>query len=163
MTGGTIDSYYDGTKDTVVPNEHSVIPKYIKSLKFPEGVEFTEICMKDSRDLGEENLKNILETVQNSKNKHIIITHGTYTMPDTARYLKANLKRDDQTIILTGALIPITGFTPSDGPFNLGYAIAKVHDLSPGVYVCMHGNVFDPEEIAKLISEGRFVSIFAIR
>lgn len=23
LTGGTIDSYYDGIKDTVVPNEHS--------------------------------------------------------------------------------------------------------------------------------------------
>jgi L-asparaginase len=81
-------------------------------------------------------------------------------MPDTAKYLKANLKRNDQTIIFfTGALIPLD--VPfSDAAFNLGYSIANVHHLEPGIYVCMNGRVFFPEEIAKLLYEGRFISIF---
>lgn len=33
ITGGTIDSAYDVTKDTVVPNQKSVIPSFVKSLK----------------------------------------------------------------------------------------------------------------------------------
>lgn len=33
ITGGTIDSVYDSTKDTVVPNQKSVIPSFVKSLK----------------------------------------------------------------------------------------------------------------------------------
>lgn len=116
--------------------------------------------MKDSRDLTRTDLKEILGAIENSKSKRIMITIGTYTMPDTARYLKENLKRDDQTIVLTASMIPIVGFSPSDGPFNLGYTLAKLQDLQSGVYVCMNGRVFSPNEVIKTISEGRFSSIF---
>jgi L-asparaginase/Glu-tRNA(Gln) amidotransferase subunit D len=61
MTGGAIDSFCDGTRDTVVPYQHSVIPKYIKGLKLHEKVEFTEVCMKDSRGLNETDFENILK------------------------------------------------------------------------------------------------------
>lgn len=43
LTGGTIDSYYDSTKDTAIPNRHSVIPEYIKSLKINNKVIFTQV------------------------------------------------------------------------------------------------------------------------
>lgn len=160
FTGGTIDSYWDGIADTAVPCEHSVIPEFIKSLKLYFESHFTEVCMKDSRHLDGHDRKKILDTVEKSFSTKIIITHGTYTVPDTARYLKANLKRNDQTIVLTSSMIPIRGFSPSDGPFNLGYAIAQVQILKSGIYVCMNGRVFTPEEVVKVINEGRFVSIF---
>lgn len=160
ITGGTIDSYYDGTKDTVVPNKHSVIPEIINSLKLYNETTFTEICMKDSRSLNESDHKEILKTLEKTPSQKIIITHGTYTMPDTARYIKANLKRNDQTIILTASMIPIKGFSPSDGTFNLGYSLAQVQTLSPGIYVAINGKIFNPDEVIKIISEGRFASIF---
>ena len=160
ITGGTIDSHYDGSKDTAVPNKESVIPSFIESLKLYHDDEFTTVCMKDSRDLKREDLENVLKTIEESKHNKIIVTHGTYTMPDTARFLKANLKRDDQTIILTASAIPIQGFSPSDGPFNLGYAVAKLEELELGVYVAINGKVFSPEEVMKVMSEARFASIF---
>ena len=160
ITGGTIDSFYDGTKDTAVPNEKSVIPRFIKSLQLYEKTIFTEVCMKDSRGLTEDDLENILKAIEESSCEKIIITHGTYTMSDTARYLKANLKRKDQTIVFTGSMIPIQGFSPSDGPFNLGYSIAKVLDLPVGIYVCVNGRVFSPEEVMKTLYKGKFSSIF---
>lgn len=116
--------------------------------------------MKNSRDLNREDLENVLKTIEESQHNKIIVTHGTYTMPDTARFLKANRKRNDQTIVLTASAIPINGFAPSDGPFSLGYAIAKVENLDPGVYVAVNGKVFSPEEVIKVISEARFASIF---
>lgn len=160
ITGGTIDSYYDPIKDAAVPNEKSIIPQFVKSLKLYNSVEFTEICMKDSRDIVKEDLNKILNAIEKSPNKNIIITHGTYTMPDTARFLKANLKRKDQIIIITGSMIPLVGFSPSDGPFSIGYSIAKSQDLKHGIYVCMNGKVFSSEEVMKISKEGRFVSIF---
>ena len=160
MTGGTIDSRYDGGKDTAIPNKESIIPSFIESLKLYQYAEFTTVCMKDSRDLTSNDIENILKTVEKSPHTKIIVTHGTYTMPDTARYLKANIKRKDQTIVLTGSAIPINGFSPSDGPFSLGYAIAQLEHLKPGVYVAINGKVFSPEEIMKNISEARFYSIF---
>lgn len=160
LTGGTIDSFYDGTKDTVVPTSHSAIPNFIKLLKLTEPVIFTEVCMKDSRGLTESDRKNILATVEKSKATKLIVTHGTYTMPDTARFLNANLKRNDQTIILTGAMIPLTGFSPSDAPFNIGYAMAQIENKKPGVYVAMNGRLFSSDEVVKNIKEGKFISIF---
>ncbi len=160
MTGGTMDSYYDSIKDTAVPNEHSVIPRFINVLRLYEECEFTEVCMKDSRNLDDADRKNILKTVSDSKFKRIIITHGTYTLPDTARYLKANLKNHNKVIIFVCSMIPLIGFTPTDAGFNIGYAVAKSQELSEGIYVCMNGKIFLPEEIVKMLSEGRFGSIY---
>ncbi len=161
ITGGTIDSYYDGSKDTVVPNKESIIPSFIKGLKLTNGkFEFTTICMKDSREINDKDRQNILKTIEGSAYSKILITHGTYSVPDTARFLQANLKRKDQVIILTASMIPLNGFSPSDGPFHLGYTIAQLSNLDPGVYVCVNGHVFNPNEVMKDISEGRFTSIF---
>lgn len=166
LTGGTIDSYYEGSIDTVVPKKHSVIPRYIESLKLYEGFKFSEICMKDSRDLTKKDLKKIYETVENSKYKRIIITHGTYTLPNTARFIEKNLKNRDKVIILTGAMIPLEGFSPSDASFNLAFSIAKSQDLPNGTYVCMNGKIFSSEEVyvpqknMNYLKEGRFSSIF---
>lgn len=160
ITGGTIDSTYSGKKDTVETRDHSAIPNFINSLRLDQKTVFTEACMKDSRALSPIDWKKIVSSIEESSATKIIVTHGTYTMPDTARFLEANIKRKDQTIVFTGSMIPLMGFAPSDAPFNLGYAIAKVLDLPPGIYVCMNGRTLQPNEVVKLISEGRFVSIF---
>lgn len=161
LTGGTIDSIWNGQKDTATPSEHSSLPSYFQQLKLYKEIIFTEACMKDSRELTEEDVKHICATVENSICNKIIIAHGTYTMPDTARYLQKNLKRSDQTIILTGSMTPLKGFEFSDAPFSLGYAIAQVQTLKNGVYLCMNGETFTPEEVAKNLTEGRFYSIFS--
>lgn len=159
LTGGTIDSFYNGPLDTVTPHENSVIPEYIRSLKLHEKTSFTQVCMKDSRNLSRSDQEKILGTIEKAKEKLFIITHGTYTMPDTARYLEANLIRKDATIIFTGSMVPIE-FPRNDGTFNIGYTLAEIHHLSPGIYVCMNGRIFAPGEILKLLSEGKFTSIF---
>lgn len=97
ITGGTIDSIWNGAQDTVVVAEHSALPEYFeeigRNLKFYEEIKFTEVCMKDSRKITNEDRKEVLKTIEESSSNRIIITHGTYTMPDTARYLRENLKR----------------------------------------------------------------------
>ncbi|MBT3538750.1 asparaginase [Candidatus Parcubacteria bacterium] len=160
LTGGTIDSYYDSTKDTVVANKKSIIPEYIKRLRI-KGVKFTQVCAKDSRDIRENDLKKVLKLIQKSKDKRIIITHGTYTMPDTGRFLKSHLSNNDKVIILTGAMLPLKEFASSDAGFNLGYAMAQAEHLKSGIYVCMQGVTFAPDEIAKMISQGEFISILS--
>lgn len=161
ITGGTIDSHYDGAKDTIVPNKESIIPEFINSLQLSDAkFLFKTICMKDSREINNEDRQNILKTVEESPYSKILITHGTYTTPDTARFLQVNLKRKDHVIVITASMIPINGFSPSDGPFHLGYAIGQLQHLTPGVYVCVNGHVFDPNEVIKDISAGRFTSIF---
>ena len=161
ITGGTIDSYYDAMKDTAVPNKNSSIPNYIDGLNLEQKITFNEVCMKDSRDLDSSDLKNILKAVKDSESKKIIITHGTYTMSDTARFLEANLEKDNEkTIIFTGSFIPVDGFTFSDGPFQLGYAMARIENLKPGIYIAMNAKVLLASEAMKISKEGKFSSIF---
>lgn len=160
ITGGTIDSIWNGLKDTATPAEHSSLPEYFKQLKLYTDIIFTEVCMKDSRSMTIEDSSNICNAIEKSPCEKIIITHGTYTMPDTARFIKSRLKRTGQTIVLTGSMTPLKGFEFTDAPFNLGFAVGQVLNLPPGIYLCMNGQSFTPDEVAKNISEGRFYSIF---
>ncbi len=161
ITGGTIDSYFDVSLDTIVPFKESCLPKYMASVGFNEkNAQFSTVCMKDSRKLIVADFNVILELIEKSKCSRFIITHGTYTMPDTARYIEAHLSRDDATVVLTGSMKPIMGFPESDAPFNLGHAISQVRQLPLGVYICMHGRTYLPQDVAKSPSEGRFYSIF---
>ena len=160
LTCGTIDSYYDGTKDTAVPQVHSVLPRYIKGLNLPYTFKFTEVCMKDSRAMMPSNIKKIVQVIKHSTAKKIIITHGTYTMSDSARYVERHFKDTKKTIVFTGSMIPLDGFNFSDAGFNLGFALAQVNSLTPGTYVVMNGKVLLSENATKIISEGRFTSLF---
>jgi len=117
--------------------------------------------MKDSRDITRADRALILRTVDNSSCNKVIITHGTYTIGQTLDYLQKNLKRNDQTIMLTGSMLPISGFAPSDGPFNLGYAIAKIEQLPAGIYVCMNANILlEKKIVVKKISKSKHTEFF---
>ena len=116
--------------------------------------------MKDSRELTPEDVKSVCKATEESDCTKIIITHGTYTMTDTARYLKANLKRTDQTIVLTGSMTPLRGYEFTDASFNLGFAVSQVQVLTNGVYLCMNAQTFTAEEVSKDLSQGKFYSIF---
>lgn len=161
MTGGTIDSSWDNKQDSIVVNEKSNIPVYFQKFNILDEVKFTQVCMKDSRALTPDDLTNILKTVEESETTKIIITHGRFTSLDTARFLKKNLKRQDQTIMLISGSTPIKGFEMSDSPFNLGFAVAKVQDLPPDVYICINGKAFPSKEVDKSIQEGQFHHIFS--
>ena len=156
ITGGTIDSHWEVSKDTVVPLEKSAIPPFMSILNLYSPLKYTLVCLKDSRDLTKKDLKNIANTIEKSRHKKIIVTHGTYTMQGTATYLIRHLRRSDQTIIFTGSFIPVSGFAPTDAAFNLGYALAKAQDLPPGIYICMHGRVFKAGFVVKDVKKGVF-------
>ena len=159
LTGGTIDSHFDHTKDSVVIGEKSGIEEFVAKLKLHSKTVFDIAVLKDSRDIRHKDRQKILELVKNSPHKKILITHGTYTMPDTGQYLMEQLGKTDKTIILTGSMVPLKGFDFSDAGFNLGYAIAEVQELKPGVYICMNGKVFDPMKVDKDRIAGRFEEI----
>ena len=74
LTGGTIDSHWEGKVDTTVVNEQSDLPKYFEQLILYVDMEFKEICMKDSRELTEEDIDNLLAAIEQSQYTKIIIS-----------------------------------------------------------------------------------------
>lgn len=160
ITGGTIDSYFDPITGDVLPSKETYIPDFIALFKLYEKCKFSEICMKDSRDLKEADRRKVLNAVKTSNSKRIIVTHGSYTVSNTAKYIKKLLGDTDKVIIFVCSMIPLKGFDPNDAGFNLGYAVAKSQDLESGIYVCMNGRIFWADEVKKILSEGRFGSIY---
>ena len=146
LTGGRIDSVWDGGIDEIVVAKHSVIPEYFKELK-TEGLEFKEVCMKDSRALVLEDRIAILQAIEQSHTNKILITHGTHTLPDTIEFLNKHLKDKSKTIVFTGSSTPLKDFKSSDAALNLGYALAKVEDLPAGLYFCANKQTTPAERI----------------
>lgn len=159
--GGTIDSGWSGVQDAIVINEQSDVPMFFYRFPLLGKIMFSQVCAKDSRAVTADDRKKLVKTVEESPAIRIIITHGTFTMPDTAKFLKGKLKRHDQVIVLTGATRPLRGFEMSDAPLNLGYAISHVQHLKSGIYVTMKGKAFTIDELERELKEGNFHEIFS--
>ncbi|HKP31234.1 MAG TPA: asparaginase domain-containing protein [Chitinophagaceae bacterium] len=152
VTGGTFDKEYNELagelffKDTHVSEMldlgRNLVPTTIHTL-----------MMKDSLHMTSADRRLIADHCASVNQKHIIITHGTDTMVDTAEFLAKEIK--DKTIVLTGAMIPYK-FGSSDGLFNLGSALAFVQSLKTGVYVAMNGRCFNAGNVRKNKEDGVF-------
>lgn len=151
-TGGTIDKiYFDALSDYKVGE--SVVAKLLQigGVKRPFRIE--EVTRKDSLELDDTDRALIRERVLSAAESHIVITHGTDTMTDTAKALEG---MKGKTIVLVGALAPAR-FGESDASFNLGMAFATAQIADPGVYISMSGSVFRADQVVKDRAKGAFV------
>ncbi len=158
-TGGTIDKIYSPSEQTTILSEKSSIPAYLENIAGVKAIyKFEQLMMIDSRDMTDAHRAKLLNAIKNVPSSNIVITHGTDTMVETALYIGENSTNLNKTIILTGSMVPMDGFTNSDAGFNLGHAIATAQQKEQGVFICMNGQVFDPRKTRKNISESRFES-----
>lgn len=157
LTGGTIDALTVGQERDII-REESSIPPYLRYLNLGFQINFKQICKKDSRDVSVADRLKILEEIVKSSSEIFVVTHGTFTMVETAKFLKNNLKHSNKKIVLTGSMVPL-GFPDSDAPFNLGFVLGKLDSLTKGVFVLMNGRVFDPEEAVKDLKSNLFYSL----
>ena len=152
ITGGTFDKEYNELngqlffKDTHLAN-------LLEMGRSKMQVEIRTLMMVDSLEMNAADRDLIVSQCHACEEKQIIITHGTDTMADTAAILGKFIS--NKTIILTGAMIPIT-FGSSDGLFNLGSAMAFVQTLPAGVYVAMNGRYFNWNNVRKNKETGVF-------
>ncbi|MFN5641561.1 MAG: asparaginase domain-containing protein [Sphingobacteriales bacterium] len=152
ITGGTFDKEYNEiTGELFFKDTH--MQEMLKLGRCRMEVDVKTLMMIDSLDMTDHDRALIAEQCIQSEEKQIIITHGTDTMADTARYLADKIK--DKTVVLTGAMIPYK-FGSSDGLFNLGSAMAFVQTLPLGVYVAMNGKYFNWDNVRKNRETGRF-------
>ncbi|MDP5254448.1 MULTISPECIES: asparaginase domain-containing protein [unclassified Vibrio] len=153
LTGGTIDSYYDTERCTPIPHQHSVIADHLKDVAGMQAEQFdvTTVCMKDSREIEDKDIDQVVAAIEQSPLNRHVITHGSFTLFTSARYLQSRLQAEhQQVIVFTGAMIPLAGFSPNDASFNLGSAITAAQCLEPGVYIAFHGKIYRPEDMENL-------------
>jgi L-asparaginase len=152
ITGGTFDKEYNElTGELFFKDTH--LPEMLKLGRCRVQVDIRTLMMIDSLDMTEQDRALIADHCLKADEKKIIITHGTDTMADTARFLAGRIT--DKSIVLTGAMIPYK-FGSSDGLFNLGSALAFVQSLPHGIYVAMNGRVFPWNNVRKNRKTGEF-------
>ena len=152
--GGTIDKIYYDRKNTYEIGE-TILEDILREAHVTRSWRYESLAKKDSLDLTADDRILLSEKIKKSSARWIVVTHGTDTIVTTARMLKGT---PDKVIVLTGAMEPAR-FKSSDATFNIGFAIAAVQILPPGVYIAMNGRVFDPYKVKKNIEMGRFEDI----
>lgn len=152
-TGGTIDKiYFDALSDYQVGE--TVVAHLLELGRVKRPFRIDEVTRKDSLELTDADRAAIRERALSAPEAHIVITHGTDTMTETAKML-ADIP--GKTIVLVGALAPAR-FGESDASFNLGMAFAAVQLAAPGVYITMSGSVFPAARVMKDRARGAFVA-----
>jgi L-asparaginase len=153
-TGGTIDKIYFDQKSDFQVGEPS-ISEILKEANVTFSYSIMPVLRKDSMDMTHEDRMLIYSKVKSSVQRHIVITHGTDTMIDTARMLQ---KINAKVIVLTGAMQPAK-FRFTDAVFNIGCAVTAVQILPEGVYIAMNGQIFNSGNVRKNQKLNRFEPI----
>jgi L-asparaginase len=159
VTGGTFDKEYNMIEGKLFFRD-THLPEMLKLGLCKVDVDIRTLMMIDSINMKDQDRAIIVENCKNCDEDHIVITHGTDTMVETAKKLGEAIK--DKTIVLTGAMIPYR-FGSSDGLFNLGSALAFVQSLPRGVYVAMNGRYFTYDNVMKNKQLGEFEELKVIQ
>ena len=152
-TGGTIDDLEYSAVDEAPQDHKSLIPSFIEQARLTIAYTVEQLMAKDSKFVNDDDREKMAESCINAQEEQIVITHGTMTMPETAKYLGE--KQIPKTIVLLGAAIPANR-ERSDALFNLGSAVTAVQTLDKGVYITMNGKVFSWENVRKDFEKGIF-------
>jgi L-asparaginase len=152
VTGGTFDKEYDELEGKLYFRD-THLPEMLELGRCKVKVDIRTLMMIDSLEMTDMDRSVILDNCLKCKEDHVVITHGTDTMEETARMLgQASINK---TIVLTGAMVPFK-FGSSDGLFNLGSALAFAQTLPAGVYVAMNGRYFQWDSVRKNKKTGEF-------
>jgi L-asparaginase len=147
-TGGTFDKQYNPIEGQLTFIE-SQLPKILKDSRCTSSIILECPIAVDSIDMDALQRKEIVQSMLSSPENQVIVVHGTDTMTLTAELaLQEKDKTDKHTIVFTGAMVPYS-LKDSDAVYNLGCAQIAVQLLSPGIYVCMNGSVFEAGKVYK--------------
>jgi L-asparaginase len=150
-TGGTIDKIYFDDKSTF-----QIGAPQIGDILTALGVAFAfnviALMRKDSLHMDDADRDLVRSTILAQPHRHVLVTHGTDTMVETARVLAGI---SGKVIVLTGALNPAR-FQGSDAVFNIGCAVGAMQALPDGVYIAMNGRIWDPQRVRKNREANRF-------
>ncbi len=150
-TGGTIDKIYFDDKSNFQIGAPQ-IGDILKHIGVAFAFDVIPIMRKDSLHISDDDRELLKRTIEAQASRHILVTHGTDTMVETARVLQ-NIA--DKVIVLTGALNPAL-FRESDAVFNIGMAVGAVQTLPNGVYIAMNGRIWNPQQVRKNRDANRF-------
>lgn len=150
--GGTIDKVYFDASSQYEVGEPQIAQIFHRAhVNFEFAIE--SLMRKDSLEMTASDRAMVRQTLEISPHDHFLITHGTDTMPETARSLLG--MSGNKIVVLTGSMSPAR-FEASDAEFNIGCAVGALMSARPGVYIAMNGQVFPADNVRKNLEARRF-------
>ena len=159
QTGGTIDKDYPKTKGGYAFEiTDPAIERVIHNVDCAFTFDITSVCKKDSLRIDNNDRQALVQAIEKSDSQRFIVTHGTDSLIETAKYLDRSGLSVGKVVIVTGANKP-EYFRNSDAHFNIGVAMGAVNVLWSGVYVAMNGRVVEASRAQRDLRTG----LFAVR
>ena len=153
-TGGTIDKvYFDARSRYAVGEPQVTMILREAGVTVPHRV--LTLLQKDSLEITDDDRALMAAHVRLTEETRILVTHGTDTMVDTAAAVAEAAEAKGKTVVFVGSLSPAL-HRVTDADFNVGFALAAVQTLGPGVYVTMNGQVFPYDHVRKNRDANRF-------
>lgn len=155
QTGGTIDKDYPRSKggyafEITEPAVERVLANVDASFTY----DVVTVCKKDSTEMTDEDRDKLIDTIEKSECQRFIVTHGSDTLIETAKFLERGGLSVGKVVVLAAAMRP-EHFRNSDAHFNVGVAMGAVNVLWSGVYVAMGGRVVEASRATRT-RDGQF-------
>jgi len=137
--GGTLNKRFNIKTDKMeIFSDNKALEKILVDKNFNYKIE--GICYKESLDITVSDKNLLVEKIENSKEKTIIIIHGLTTIRETANFLKTK-KFDKKIIILMGTKQPFE-IDKIESSFNLGLIIGYTRtNPKTGIYICLNSEI----------------------
>ncbi len=151
-TGGTIDGT-DSDLGTLRSESDAA-----KWLSLQPNVNVLSHCLfnKDSRDITDTDRAKMASAISECSADLVVVTHGTFTIAQSARALKRALGETPRTVLFVGAWKPF-GNLDSDAPAQMEFALQALRGERPGVWIAMDGRLWDPDVTEKIdVEPGKF-------
>jgi len=154
-TGGTFNKVYNPKNGMLEIDKTSQALENIANTWLCD-FEIRNILGKDSLEMNNQDRLEILGTISESPQSHIIIIHGTDTMDLSSDYIAdAQLEK---CVVFTGAMVPYS-IDPVEATANLASAYGFMHALEThGIYIAMNGVIDSYEKVKKDHRKGKFVT-----
>lgn len=154
-TGGTIDDLEYGDEADAPKGRESIIPSLlIRAGIRVDGIRIEHLMLKDSAFITESDRRRMAERIRAADEERVVITHGTNTMSETAKFLGKSIA--GKAVVLTGCMALPSSDGGKDAIASLAFAFDTARMASPGVWVAMGGKVFPWDNVRKNIEKGEF-------
>ena len=155
-TGGTIDKVYFDAKSRYAVGDPQVT-MILREAGVTVPFRVLTLLQKDSLEITDDDRSLLAAHIRLTDETQVLVTHGTDTVVETAAALADAAREKGKTVVLVGSLSPALHRT-TDADFNIGFALAAVQTLPPGVYVAMNGQIFAHDHVRKNREANRFES-----
>lgn len=155
ICGGTLDKDYAPLSGELAFSQ-THLPEILKQANSLLAIRQQVVMLKDSLQMDSNDRDLLHQACLNSTEQKIVITHGTDTMTLSAQRLLQDISQlANKTIVFTGAMRPFQ-LGQSDASFNLGCALMAAQTAPAGIWITMHGQLFNADSVHKNRTLGQF-------